>query len=138
MRLYWSFDLLRYAHGLFDEVDLEPTTKATAENMIVHDYFFRRQTGHFGRNRLGSRLHLNPDPDLARIGSHVRGTVHRLHRRVREKRHLVCCVQALALSERLGRITSGLGNDPTFLAGPPESVSRRRLKLYGHSGPRPR
>src|SRR6266545_7627919 len=73
--LYRTVGLLGYAHGLLDEVDLEPATKPTAEDMIVHGHFFRRQAGYFGRDRLGSRLHLNPDPDLARLGSHVCGAV---------------------------------------------------------------
>src|SRR2546426_10565237 len=37
----------------------------------------------------GDRRHLRADPDIAPVPAYVHGAVHRLHRRVREERHLI-------------------------------------------------
>jgi hypothetical protein len=72
-----------------DAVDLEPPAESAADQVIVDRDFFQRQTGSLRRRRLGSRQHLGADPDFTAIVTDMDSAIHRLHRRVRQKRNLV-------------------------------------------------
>ena len=70
-------------------VGLQPPAKAAADEMIVDDDFFGRQTGCLRRHRLHARHSLAADPDLARILADMHRAVHRLHRGVGQERQLI-------------------------------------------------
>ncbi len=72
-----------------DAVDLQPPAEPAADQVIVDHDFFQRQTDSLRRRRLGSRHHLGANPNLAAVVAHMDGAVHRLHRRVCEKRNLI-------------------------------------------------
>src|SRR5438128_413207 len=87
--LYRAGDLLRNLHGPDDEVDLESPAEAAAQEMVVHLDLGLRQPGHLCRGGLGECRDLCSHPDVAPVGPHVDGAVHRLHCSVREERLLV-------------------------------------------------
>ena len=84
-----TVDLFGDLNSASDAVDLQATAEAAADQMIVHHDLVQRQASHLGRGRLSSRDGLAADPDFAAVRADVNGAVHRLHRRVREKRNLV-------------------------------------------------
>jgi len=50
--LHGSIDPLRDAHGLLDEVDLEPSAEAAPDQLVVHRDLLEGEPGDFGGHRL--------------------------------------------------------------------------------------
>ena len=80
---------LRAFDGRRNEVDLEPSTEAAAEECRVHEYFLGRQSRGLRGRRLRQLLHLRRHVDVAAVLAKLDGAVLRLQRRVREHRQLV-------------------------------------------------
>jgi hypothetical protein len=87
--LHRTVDLLRDLNGADRTVSLEPPAKAAADQMIVDDDLLGRQTRRLCGHPLQPRHGLAADPDFAFILAKMHRAVHRLHRRMREERHLV-------------------------------------------------
>ena len=93
-------------------VGLQPSAEATANQMIVNLDRILWQTGEFGHQRLRDRRRLRPDPDVATILLQMNGTVHGLHRRMSQERHLIDGINPLrCLRKCLPRITEVTGNN---------------------------
>ena len=58
-------------------------------NSEVDVHLLRRQARRLRGSGLCHRLHLHGRPDIAAVGAHMDGAVHRLHRRMCEKGHFV-------------------------------------------------
>ena len=103
--LHRTWDLLRDFDRPDNEIHLEPTAEAAAQEVIVDLDFFRRQTSRFRDRGLGEGRHLRSHPDIAAIRTNVDGAVHRLHGGVREERRLVNCLDLLGGARHgLGRV----------------------------------
>ena len=76
-------------------VGVQATAKATAEKVVVDSDRGFRQPGQFRHHALRPRWRLRPHPDIAAVLGVVDGAVHRLHRGMREERHLVHRVKPL-------------------------------------------
>ena len=72
-----------------DAVDLEPATKAAADQVVVDHDLVQRQSGGLCGGGLCTSDDLAADPDFATVLANIDGAVHGLHRRVGQKRHLV-------------------------------------------------
>ena len=72
-----------------DAVNLEPATKAAADQVVVDHDLVQRQPGGFCGGGLCPSDDLATDPDLATVFANIDGTVHGLHRRVGQKRNLI-------------------------------------------------
>ena len=81
--------LLRDLHGAQRTVVLEPAAESAAQQVVVDTYLLARQAGELHDRRLRETGHLCAEPDVAAAIVHLHGAVHRLHRRMREKRLLV-------------------------------------------------
>ncbi len=99
---------LRAFHRGRNEVGLEPSAEAAAEERRVHEYFLRRQSCGLRGRRLHQLLNLRRRVDMAAVVAKLDGAVLRLQRRVREHGQLV------------GRLDAPAGPQPavgvTFLA----------------------
>ena len=84
-----TIDVLGDLDRADDAIDLQPPAEATADQMVVDHNLVQRQAGGLRCRRLGSREDLAADPDFAAVRADVNRAVHRLHRGVREERHLV-------------------------------------------------
>ena len=80
---------LAICDGADDAVGLQPPAEAAADQMIVDHDLLQRQAGGLRRHRLDPRDRLGADPDLAAVLADMHRAVHRLHRGVREERHLI-------------------------------------------------
>ena len=106
-----SVDLPGDLRRPLDAVDFEPAAEAAADQVLVQHDFLERQAGHLGRRRLGARRDLGADPDVAAVLAHVHRAVHRLHRGVRQERHLIGRLDLGGRAgQRPGRVAGVLGN----------------------------
>ena len=69
--------------------DFETPAKSAADEMVMHDDLVERQSGDLRRRGLRACDGLGADPDFAIVLAHVDSAIHRLHRGVRQERHLV-------------------------------------------------
>ena len=103
-------DLRRRADGLGgldgvdDEVHLGSSPEPSAEERRVDGDPLPRQTGEPRRGLLRISRVLGRCPDLAGVGPHVRGRVHRLHARVLEEGDLVYRLEGPAMGDRQDRL----------------------------------
>lgn len=87
--------LLRDLDGEDATVDVQPPAEAAAEQMVVNLDRILRQAGDLGDRALGKGGRLGADPKVTAILADVNGAVHRLHRGMREERHLIDGVNPL-------------------------------------------
>src|SRR6266403_36725 len=87
--LDWTIDMFGDLDSANDAIDLQTTTEAATDQMIVDYDLVQRQARGLRRRRLGSREDLVADPDFAAVLADMNCTVHRLHRGVREERNLI-------------------------------------------------
>ena len=93
------------------------------------------QAGHFGAELQRCERRLRADPDVETIGREFHRRVQRLHRRVREMRHLIGRFDDLAgLRERARRIAVLADVDQRLV----QAVAIELLHLSGVGCPRPR
>ena len=81
--------LLGDQRRLDDEVELEPSPEAAAQQVIVDAHLLKLQPERLGRGLLRDGRDLGADPDVAAVGRHLHRAVDRLHGRVREEGRLV-------------------------------------------------
>ena len=84
-----TIDLLGDLDGANDAVDVEPPAESAADEVVVYDDLVQRHSGDLRRRGLRARDGLRADPDFALVLAHVDRAIHRLHRGVRQERHLV-------------------------------------------------
>ncbi len=126
-----TIDLLGDLHRLGDEIHLEPPAEAAAEQMVMNADLLGRQAGHLRGGGLGAGRDLGAHPDVAAVLAYVDGAVHRLHRGVREERHLVDCLDLLGgAGHDLGHIALGRA----LLARDHARLLRGRLELLHDIG----
>src|ERR1700738_5242031 len=77
-----TLDVLGDLDRANDAIDLQATTEAAADQMIVDYALVQRQARGLRRRRLGSSEDLVAEPDFAAVLTDMNGTVHRLHRGV--------------------------------------------------------
>ena len=94
----------RYLGGFLHVVRLEAPAESAAQERRVNRATFQRQSAASGRRQLSPLLHLRRRPHLARAVVNVGGRVHGFHRRVRQKRSLIRCLEDG--SARRGRIAA--------------------------------
>src|SRR5262245_36161826 len=102
--------MTRDAYRLLGAIHLQPAAKAAADQMVVDDDLLERQLTGLRGNDLGASENLRAHPDLATVRANMNGTVHRLHRRMREEWQAVFGIDALAVAQGLVGITQRLGN----------------------------
>ena len=127
--LHRPVDLLGDRYGLGDAVNVQPPAEAAADQMIVHLDLVGREPGHLRGRGLRPAHHLDSHPDIAAVLGHMHRAVHRLHRGMREERHLV---DGLDL---LGGGRHGLG-DVAIAAGDDAVASARRSSICSHDARR--
>jgi hypothetical protein len=93
--LHRSIHVLRDLDGEDTAVDIEPAAETAAEQLVVNPDCILRQAGDPGDHSLSQCRRLGADPELAAILADLDCAVHRLHRRVGEKRRLVDGVDSL-------------------------------------------
>src|SRR5579862_1776833 len=98
-------DVLRYAGGLADTVDLESPAKAAPNEVVIDRDFGGVNAEHLRRHALRESRYLRSDPDLAAPIMHMNRAIHRLHGGVREEGELEGCFKyrpaVLELPERI-------------------------------------
>ena len=125
--LHRPLHLLGNLHGAHRPVELEAAPESATEQMIVDADLLPFQAGDLHDGRLRETRNLRADPDVAAVLGHLHGAVHRLHRRVRQKRLLVDGVDLLrGLRDRCG----GIAVMPRHRAG----LFRRGGKLSNDVG----
>ncbi len=80
---------LRKFHRLNDKIRLSAPSESSAEIRRVHAHLFRFQPRDLCPVDLRKCLELRRRINVAAVRAHVRGAVHRLHRCMRQERHLV-------------------------------------------------
>src|ERR1700680_3220636 len=81
--------LLGDLSGLGDEVDVQASAEAAAEELVLNPDLALWQAGSLGDRRLGTNRDLRRHPDIASVLVHVYGAVHRFHGGVGQKWKLV-------------------------------------------------
>ena len=118
-------------HRLGDEIHLEPPAEAAAEQMVMHPDLLGRQAGHLRGGGLGAGRDLGAHPHVAAVLAYVDGAARRLHRCVREERHLVDRLDLLGgAGHDLGHIALGRA----LLARHHARLLRGRLELLHDIG----
>ena len=84
-----TVDLLRDLRRLEDEVHLQTPAEASAQQVVMNLDSVPRQAGRPSGCGLRAGLDLRPHPDVTAVLADVDGAVNRLHRGVRQKRHLI-------------------------------------------------
>ena len=83
------FGLLGNQRCLDDEVELEPSPEAAAQQVIVNAHLLNLQSERLCHGLLRDGGDLRADPDVAAVGRHLHGAIDWLHGRMREERRLV-------------------------------------------------
>ena len=101
-------DGFRYFDGFGDEIGHAAPSEAAAHELRMNPHFLGRQTGSLRGRALRQRLHLRGRPDIAGIGAHVGGAVHRLHGGVGQERRFVNRFHFLRSAGQTGGRIAGL------------------------------
>src|SRR5262249_37486898 len=87
--LHGPANLLCDLHRPHGPVVFETAAKSATQQVVVDAHLLAREPGALDDRGLSHALDLRADPDVATVARHLHGAIHRLHRRVREKRLLI-------------------------------------------------